>query len=132
MSAQPMNVLVVDDDEIDVEGIRRLFRKHKKNVRMRVARDGLEALAVLRGDDPPPLERPYLILLDINMPRMNGHEFLHRIRNDPEFRAATVYILTTSDTRRDMERAEKGDVAGYFVKGRQDAELLSALDEAMG
>ena len=96
---------------------------------MREARDGVEALAMMRGDkEQPALERPYVVLLDINMPRMSGLEFLKQIRQDPELSSTLVYVLTTSDAESDIQHAFESDVAGYFLKGREQEDLSEILD----
>ena len=82
-----VNILLVEDDEIDAEALQRSFAKHKIANPITVAKDGLEALQILRGaDDREPFASPYIILLDLNMPRMNGIEFLEAIRADDELR----------------------------------------------
>ena len=79
-----------------------------------VAGDGIEALETLRAGQVP--EERRLILLDLNMPRMNGLEFLRELRNDPELKAASVVVLTTSDDDRDRVEAYNLNVAGYILK----------------
>lgn len=117
MPGRPPNVLLVEDDDVDVMVVRRAFRKRQMADRLFVARDGIEALEVLRGvGDRPPLPRPYLILLDLNMPRMNGLEFLDELRRDPVHGTAVVFVLTTSDSRADVDAAYRRHVAGYVVK----------------
>jgi len=112
-------VLIVEDDEIDAEAIQRAFQKHKVECPVEVATDGLFALARLRGDsENPPFPRPCLILLDLNMPRMNGIEFLQELRNDPDLCDSIVFVLTTSDAERDKIQAYQQNVAGYLVKSR--------------
>jgi CheY-like chemotaxis protein len=112
-----LHILLVDDDDIDVMNVQRAFRKNNIVNPLYVAHNGVEALELLRaeGPDAMPKERR-LILLDLNMPRMNGLEFLRELRNDPELRAATVIVLTTSDDERDKVEAFNLNVAGYIVK----------------
>lgn len=81
MSDDPIHVLLVEDDEIDVEIFHRAFRQQQINYPIVHAIDGIEALQMLRGKhNDPGLVQPYLIFLDINLPRMNGIEFLHTLR----------------------------------------------------
>jgi CheY-like chemotaxis protein len=112
-----LHILLVDDDDVDVMNVQRAFKKNNILNPLFVARDGLEALEILRRDGPDgiPKERR-LILLDLNMPRMNGLEFLRELRNDPELHSLTVIVLTTSDDERDKVEAYNLNVAGYIVK----------------
>jgi CheY-like chemotaxis protein len=112
-----LHILLVDDDDIDVMNVQRAFRKNNILNPLFVARDGIEALEVLRGEGPMPMPKERrLVLLDLNMPRMNGLEFLRAIRDDAELRCLTVIVLTTSDDERDKVEAYNLNVAGYIVK----------------
>lgn len=112
-----VHLLLVDDDEVDVQGLRRAFAKNRIANPITVARDGIEALEILRGENGHArLARPHLILLDLNMPRMNGIEFLEAIRADEELRTAIVFMITTSKAEEDKARAYGHNVAGYIVK----------------
>ncbi len=112
-----VNLLLVDDDEVDVQGLKRAFAKNRIGNPITVARDGIEALEILRGENGrAKLPRPHLILLDLNMPRMNGIEFLETIRADEELRTAIVFMITTSKAEEDKARAYGQNVAGYIVK----------------
>lgn len=109
-----MNLILVEDDDIDVMNVRRaLERAHVTNP-VFVANNGVEALELLRGDQVPKDRR--LVLLDLNMPRMNGIEFLKELRNDPSLRSTPVVVLTTSDDDRDKMQAYDLNVAGYLLK----------------
>ncbi|MDR3462185.1 MAG: response regulator [Beijerinckiaceae bacterium] len=115
--ASMVNLLLVDDDEIDVQGLKRAFKKSRIGNPITVARDGIEALEVLRGENGrPKLSKPYLILLDLNMPRMNGLEFLEAIRADEDLKRSVVFMITTSKAEEDKARAYAQNVAGYIVK----------------
>ncbi len=115
--APTVNLLLVDDDEVDVQGLKRAFVKSRIANPITVARDGVEALEILRGENgKPKLPKPHLILLDLNMPRMNGLEFLEAIRADDEFKSAVVFMVTTSKAEEDKARAYGHNVAGYIVK----------------
>jgi CheY-like chemotaxis protein len=112
-----LHILLVDDDDVDVMNVQRAFKKNNILNPLFVARDGIEALKVLRDDGPDAIPRERrLVLLDLNMPRMNGLEFLRALREDPELRALTVIVLTTSDDERDKVEAYNLNVAGYIVK----------------
>jgi CheY-like chemotaxis protein len=112
-----IQILLVDDDELDVMNVRRAFKRNNITNPLFVAGNGLEALALLRnpGPDGIPRERR-LVLLDLNMPRMNGLEFLRELRQDPELHHITVVVLTTSDDDRDRVEAYQLNVAGYILK----------------
>lgn len=114
---EEVHILIVDDDNISIRAVKRAIDKMKLANPVRVAYDGLQALEVLRGQaDEDQLLPPYVVLLDINMPRMNGHEFLAELRNDPNLRRAIVFVLTTSDAPKDVMAAYEKNIAGYVVK----------------
>jgi len=109
-----LNLVLVEDDEIDVMNVRRaLERAHVTNP-LFVANNGLEALELLRSDAVPRDRR--LVLLDLNMPKMNGIEFLRELRKDPVLHHTPVVVLTTSDDERDKVNAYDLNVAGYLLK----------------
>jgi CheY-like chemotaxis protein len=109
-----LNLVLVEDDDIDVMNVRRaLERAHVTNP-LFVAHNGVEGLELLRGRSVPPDRR--LVLLDLNMPRMNGIEFLRELRKDPSLRSTPVVVLTTSDDDRDKVQAYDLNVAGYLLK----------------
>lgn len=112
------NILLVEDDEVDVMNVKRAFKKNNITNPLYMAANGLEALALLRGTGNSreiPRERR-LILLDLNMPKMNGIEFLREVRADPELKATPVIVLTTSNEDRDKVEAYNLNVAGYILK----------------
>ena len=113
-----LNILLVEDDEIDVMNVRRALKTNRITSPLYVAGNGAEALAILRGasGDPPMPRARRIVLLDLNMPRMNGIEFLRALRDDPDLRGTTVIVLTTSDEERDKIDAYRLNVAGYIVK----------------
>lgn len=109
-----LNILLVEDDDVDVMNVRRAFKKNNIRNPLWTAGNGVEALEILRGGEIPANRR--LILLDLNMPRMTGIEFLKELRQDPELGATPVVVLTTSDAERDRVDAYKLNVAGYILK----------------
>jgi CheY-like chemotaxis protein len=112
-----VHLLLVDDDEVDIQGLKRAFAKSRIANPITVAHDGIEALEFLRGENGrTKLPKPHLILLDLNMPRMNGLEFLEAIRADEELKPSIVFMITTSKADEDRARAYKHNVAGYIVK----------------
>jgi len=114
MTDRRINILLVDDDELDIMSVRRALEKENIDYPLFLAGDGLKALEVLRGGTIPRERR--LVLLDINMPRMNGIEFLRELRADPELHATSVVVLTTSNEERDKIEAYDLNVAGYLLK----------------
>ena len=114
MEDRRLNILLVEDDELDVMNVQRAFKKNNVLNPLYVAGNGVEALAMLRGGSMPKDRR--LILLDLNMPKMGGIEFLKELRADPELKATTVVVLTTSDEDRDKVKAYDLNVAGYVLK----------------
>ena len=112
-----VNLLLVEDDEVDIQGLRRAFAKSRIANPITVAHDGIEALEILRGENGhEKLPKPHLILLDLNMPRMNGIEFLEAIRADEDLKGSVVFMVTTSKADEDKARAYGHNVAGYIVK----------------
>ena len=107
--------LLVEDNDLDVENIERGFsRLGIANPVVRV-KNGLDALDVLRGRaGRGPLDRPYVVLLDLNMPKMNGIEFLEELRGDGRLADTPVFVLTTSEHPQDVEAAHRHNVSGYI------------------
>lgn len=131
MDDRALTILLVDDDEVDIMAVRRVFAKANIANHVFVARDGIEALRMLRTDAVPAAHR--LVLLDLNMPRMNGIEFLHEVRRDAALQALTVVVLTTSNEDRDRVETYQLGVAGYLVKPLTFpafAEVMAALDKS--
>jgi CheY-like chemotaxis protein len=114
VNEKALNILLVEDDEVDVMNVRRAFDKNRIANPLHVAPDGVEALRMLRAGEVPRDRR--LILLDLNMPRMNGIEFLRELRHDPALSPTPVVVLTTSDDERDKINAYDLNVAGYLLK----------------
>ena len=111
-----VTIFLVDDDDVDAMGVQRALQKLKILNPVVRARDGVEGLEKLRAGNAVP--RPCLILLDINMPRMNGIEMLTELRKDAALSDSVVFILTTSEDDEDKLRAYDQHVAGYIVKKR--------------
>lgn len=133
---QPVSLLVVDDDELDAEALTRVLRGHEIHCPIFRAADGEEALQMLRHDPqaPTPVPFPTFVLLDLNMPRMNGFEFLEAIRDDAnaEIRRLIVFVLTTSESDEDRCTAYDSHIAGYIVKapqGRNFTELTNLIKQ---
>lgn len=117
MNKRAVHVVLIDDDEVDVEAVVRSFRLHGLPNQITIFRNGAEAIGAMRGRFGRELaSEPFLVLLDLNMPMMNGIEFLDEIRSDPNLRRAIVFALTTSETDEDKRAAYERHVAGYLVK----------------
>ncbi|WP_438016325.1 response regulator [Sorangium sp. So ce315] len=125
-----LNILLVEDDEVDVMNVRRAFKKNNISNPLWVAGNGVEALEMLRSGAIPTERR--LILLDLNMPKMNGIEFLRELRADPDLVSTSVVVLTTSNDDRDKVGAFNLNVAGYLLKPvtfLSFVELMAALNK---
>ena len=109
-----LNILLVEDDDVDVMNVQRAFKKNNIANPLFIAGNGVEALAHLRGGEVPRERR--IILLDLNMPQMNGIEFLRELRADPDLKPTPVIVLTTSNDERDRIEAYNLNVAGYLLK----------------
>lgn len=124
-----VTILLVEDDDLDAEAVTRAFQKKRIANPIEVVQDGILALEKLRGENGvEKLKRPYLILLDLNMPRMNGIEFLQNLRNDPELHDSLVFVLTTSDADRDKLAAYAQHIAGYLVKSNVGADFVNLVN----
>ncbi len=121
-------ILLVEDDEVDVLTVQRALRELKVSNPLQVAGNGEEALEILRN---PAALRPAIILLDLNMPRMNGLEFLRIARREGSVRGIPVVVLTTSRQDQDVVQGFELAVAGYMVKPvdyRKFVEVMKAID----
>jgi CheY-like chemotaxis protein len=135
MEDRAINILLIEDDEVDVMNVQRAFRKGNIKNPLYIATNGLEALEILRGGshhvpEMPPERR--LILLDLNMPKMGGIEFLQVLRADPQLRATPVVVLTTSNDNQDRLKAYNLNVSGYLLKPVTFAtfvELMATLNK---
>ena len=123
-----INFLLVEDDEVDVKNVQRAFKKNNINNPLFVAGNGEEALQLLRGNGKPPIiPPPQVILLDLNMPKMGGLEFLQELRKDPRFKSLSVFVLTTSDEERDKIAAYNFNIAGYILKPIEFGQFLDTI-----
>jgi CheY-like chemotaxis protein len=110
-------ILLVEDDQMDVMNVQRELRKQNITVPLTHARNGREALNMLRGENgETKIVHPSLVMLDLNMPRLNGLELLKILRSDPEFSDLNVFIMTTSDLDVDRLGASGLGISGYIIK----------------
>ncbi len=125
-------ILLVEDDDVDAENVVRAFKKNKITNPLYITTNGEEALALLRNEDPYGDAREYrtpgIILLDINMPIMNGMEFLQVIKADERFKSVPVIVLTTSQEESDRVESFKLSVAGYVIKPVEFADFIKVVE----
>lgn len=128
-TGREVRILLVEDDEVDVMRVERGFRQLRIANEIVRARDGVEALQFLRGTDTKArMESPFLVLLDINLPRMTGLEFLAALRADEELRTTVVFVLTTSKNEEDRLEAYRHNVAGFMLKDEAGREFVKAME----
>lgn len=125
-------ILLAEDKQGDIDLMRHAFKKCRRQPPLHVVRDGEEVLAYLKGEgaysnrEEYPL--PHLLLLDLKMPRLNGFEVLHWIRNQPEFKNLVVVVLTASKEIWDVDTAYKRGANSFLVKPVHMKELVRLLD----
>lgn len=128
---EDISIMLVEDDDVDAENVVRAFKKNKITNPLYIANNGEEALALLRNEDPyadPEMyRRPGIILLDINMPIMNGIEFLKEVKADEKFKSIPVIVLTTSKEENDRVESFKLSVAGYVIKPVEFADFIKVV-----
>lgn len=133
MASEKVNVLLIEDDDVAAEAVTRSLQKFGVNCNLEWAEDGREGLKILRGEHPDKrIGKPRIVLLDLNMPRMNGFEFLDELRSDEVLTSTVVFVLTTSDSDADRIGAYARHVAGYMIKstvGPQFGQLCRFLTE---
>ena len=123
-----VSILLVEDDDVDVMAVTRALKTLKIANPFFRAADGVEALDMLRGTGgKTQLRAPCIILLDLNMPRMNGLEFLDALRVDLKLRNSIVFVMTTSAAEEDRVRAYNKCIAGYILKNNPAHTFLEAF-----
>ena len=120
MTARRIEVLIVEDNPDDLELALRALERHNLVNHVTVARDGAEALDIIFGNAPadqrPPTDVPWLILLDLKLPKVDGLEVLRQVKSDPRTSSIPVVILTSSDEERDMVESYRLGVNSYLRK----------------
>lgn len=124
--SKDVTFLIVDDDEVAIMGMRRAIKKLALENPIEVAHNGEEALDILRATDKG-VRKPYLVTLDLNMPRMGGLEFLKVVREDTDLQDAIIFVMTTSDAPKDITAAYSKNIAGYILKDNAFETLRRAL-----
>ncbi|RRQ48041.1 response regulator [Maribacter algicola] len=107
-----MHILLIEDDSIEIMKLERTVSKLEVNHKITQAKNGEEALQFLNSDN----RLPDIILLDLNMPRMSGIEFLKILKEDDKLRYIPTIVLTTSENRVDLLECYKVGIAGYVIK----------------
>lgn len=108
-----ITILLIEDDDVDAIGIKRSLTKRGLDNEVVRAKNGKEALGLLKDNK---VAYPFIILLDLNMPMMDGLEFLTYLREYERFKHSVVYVLTTSKSEQDILLSFERQVAGYFIK----------------
>ncbi len=121
-----IKVMLVDDDEVDFMNVKRAFKKNNLEHTLEYQPNGLDAIKYLKSVENS-VDLPQVVLLDINMPKMNGHEFLAELRADDSLKHIVVYVLTTSSQNSDIDKAYQKQVSGYFVKPLDFEEFKSTV-----
>lgn len=125
-SYREATILLVEDDDVDAEGVVRALKKLNLPNPLVRAYNGSEGLALLR--DSSVVARPYIILLDINMPCMNGLEMLASLRQGQTLATSVVFMLTTSNSEKDKIAAYEHQVAGYIVKSQEGQGFVRVME----
>ena len=123
-----VTLMLIDDDDIDAMALQRSFGRQKLGNRIIRAHDGQEAFEMLEAGMVP---YPFIILLDLQMPRMTGIEFLGKLRTHAKFHDSIVFVLTTSKAEQDLDASYDQNIAGYFVKeeaGENFVDVVTTLD----
>ncbi len=132
-SDQVVTIVAVEDDDLDFKSIQRVLRKANIHNPLFRAFDGVEALDLLRGSyTSDAISPPYIILLDLSMPRKNGFEFLRELRADPELSKSTVIVMSSSEALEDVESARELRVKDYIFKSRLQEDISKVVDLIKG
>lgn len=134
INGNSFHILLIEDDEVDIQSVKRELAKLEVSFDLAIAKNGMEALDKLygKGGQEKLEPKPNLILLDINMPKMNGIDFLKKIRADENLKHITVFILTTAYTSRDKMATQGLNVTGYIVKPLQFDDVMSLYWSIIG
>ncbi len=120
------SLLLVEDNDLDAERVERGLRRIGCDIPVLRATNGMDALDRLCADGSD-LEQPYVVLLDMNMPKMNGIEFLEELRARPQLLKTPVFVLSTSDRAADIDAAYSLNVSGYIVKPSTREDFIEVL-----
>ncbi len=124
-ASKDVTLLLVDDDEIDAMTVERGLKENKIANPIVRAKNGLEAINLMESGT---VQSPYVILLDLQMPRMTGLEFLETIRSKNQFKHSVVFVLTTSKSEQDIFASYSFNIAGYFIKDDVGSDFDKVID----
>jgi CheY-like chemotaxis protein len=128
-AGEPLNILLVEDDDGDAKAVQRAFQKAKIANPVLRAVDGIEASEIMRGTNgKAKLLSPCVLLADLNMPRMTGIQLVEALREDSELRHTIVFVLTTSSREQDIKSAYQLNVAGYILKSTAGQDFLNLVN----
>ncbi len=125
-----LNILLIEDDDIDVMTVQRAFKQGQITNPLYIASNGIEALLMLRGEPGQPAIIPpdrRIILLDLNLPRMNGLEFLQTLRSDATIKHIPVIVFTTSNEEKSLIETYGLNIAGYIIKPSEFTSFVKIL-----
>jgi CheY-like chemotaxis protein len=111
-----VHLLIIEDNPGDVRLLEEAFDELRANIKIQVARDGAEGIEIVSGGNPNKEGSPDLILLDLNLPKISGHDVLVKIKSDPRTRHIPVIILTSSRAESDVRRAYQSHANAYLRK----------------
>ncbi|WP_133131077.1 response regulator [Legionella yabuuchiae] len=123
----PVDILYVEDDEVDVQSACRTFKKVNALIKIDTAKSGAEAMDKLYGRNKQEAIHPKIILLDLNLPNMDGIEFLKQLRQDPQFYDITVFVLTGAFTTKEKLALEPLNVREHFIKPLEYSDALKVF-----
>jgi len=127
--SKPLTILLVEDDDGDAKALQRALQKSKIANTILRAVDGIEALDMLKGaNGKAKMASPCILLIDLNMPRMNGIQLMQALRADEELHQSIAFILTTSKRDEDKVAAYNLNVAGYIVKATAGEDFLNLVN----
>ena len=130
---RPAEMLLIEDNPADVRLTQEALKEHRVRNNLSVVADGVEAIAFLRREGPHAgAPRPDVILLDLNLPRMDGRELLKRIKDDPDLRRIPVVVLTTSQAEEDILKSYDLHANCYITKPVDLAKFMAIVKDIEG
>ena len=128
-----VTILLVEDDDGDFRALQRALTKAKLPYPIRRAFDGIEALDILRGTNgAEKIEKPFLLVSDVNMPRLSGIKLVRQMRNDADLNDSIIFMYTTSNRPEDKSESYDENVAGYILKGSAAGGNFEKLADILG